>query len=194
MKTGNILLKALVIGGVIVSAANFSNEVFAATPLDTAKKGSLDTAGGGATLKNNITAMLLAAPAADREQLAKDIVAYLAAKPGVSRDVLTVAVRAAVSAVPGKAAGIASAAAQAAVNGNASNQTALVLAIAMGAAQGAPTELTSIRDALFAAVPSIDQGQIVNSLNAGASSTNDTGPSNQNNTDQNQKDTTTSQS
>lgn len=191
MKTGNTLLKALVIGGVIVSAANFSNEALAITPLTTAGKTSLDGK-SGSVLRGNVTGLLAAAPAADREQLAKDIVAYLAAKPGVSREVLRVALKAATAAVPGKAAGIAAAAAQAAVSGNSANQTALVLAIAMGAAEGAPTEIVGIREALFAAVPSISQGAIAGALAAGAAAA-DQGPANQNSTEPTQKDTTIAQ-
>lgn len=170
MKTGNLVLKSLLVGAVIVSAANFSNEALAVTPLTTDGKNTL-SGSSGTTLRNNVTAMLAAAPAADREQLAKDIVAYIAGKPGASRDDVRVALKAATSAVPGKAAGIAVAAAQAAVAGNPNNQTALVLAVAMGAAEGAPTELVGIRDALFAAVPSISRPAIEAALNAGVQQT-----------------------
>ncbi len=158
MKTGNVLLKALVIGGVIVSTANFSNEVLAATPanLPPAVKGRLNAL-SGISLRNEITSMLRVSSDQQRESVALAIVAQLAAKPGISRDDLRMALKAAVAAVPGRAAAIAVAAAQAAVSGNSADQTALVLAIAMGAAEGAPTELVGIRDALFLAVPSIDR-------------------------------------
>lgn len=154
MKTGAIFLKALVIGGFVLSAANFSTEAQAATPLTTPNKSALDLARGG-TLASSIISMLAAAPAADREQLAKDIVAYLAAKPGVSRDVLKLAVKTAVAQLPGKAAGIAAAAAQAAVAGNAGNQTDLVKAIVQGAREGAPGEIAVVVSSLSGSFPAL---------------------------------------
>lgn len=154
MKTGAILLKALVIGGFALSVLNFTPEAQAATPLTTGNRNTLNTATAG-NVAGTVISLLAAAPAGDRVQLAKDIVAHLAGRVGVSREVLKLAVRTAVAQLPGNAPGIAAAAAQAAVSGNAANQTDLVKAIVEGVKLGAPTELASVVSNLVTALPAL---------------------------------------
>lgn len=167
MKTGAIFLKALVIGGFVLSLANFSPEAQAATPLTTDNRTILNRATAG-DVAGTVIAILAAAPQADRVQLAKDIVAHLAGRVGVSREVLKLAVRTAVAQLPGNAPGIAAAAAQSAVSNNAGNQTDLVKAIVEGAKLGAPTELASVVSTLVGALPSL-QAAINEAASAGSS-------------------------
>lgn len=154
MKTGAIFLKALVIGGFALSAANFSPEAQAATPLTAANKTTLDSA-TAANVQAAITSMLAAAPAADREQLAKDIVAHYGGQ-SPSTGLLKAAVQTAVALLPGKAPVIAASAAQAVAGRPGISQVQkgqLMGMIMRGVASGAPAEFTAVRDQLIAALP-----------------------------------------
>lgn len=156
MKTGAIFLKALVIGGFALSAANFSPEAQAATPLTAANKITLGAV-AAANVQAAITSMLAAAPAADREQLAVDIVTHLGSVLAADRGMtLQRAVQTAVALVPGKAPRIAAAAAQAVsgrTNMSQDNKRGMMMGIMVGVKRGAPDEFEATKQVLVQALP-----------------------------------------
>lgn len=156
MKTGAIFLKALVIGGFVLSAANFSPEAQAATPLTAANKTTLGAV-TAANVQATITSLLAAAPAADREQLAVDIVTHLGSVLAIGRELtLQRAVQTAVALVPNKAPRIAAAAAQA-VSGRTDIRQAdkgiMMGVILRGVKFGAPSEFEATKEVLVQALP-----------------------------------------